>query len=101
MKSKNQISVAIAFSIAMTAALAGKIDAESEQVAVNNNVYGLSRMGNCILADPSDLEPGCAISMVGSVCNVFVTYGGLEQHVQAFKSPISVPFCSLTLRHPQ
>lgn len=102
MKINNQIMVAVAFGMAITASLAGKLDAKSEQGSVNNNVYGFTRNGQCLLGDPNDIiEPGCVVSMNGYVCHVYMIVNGVAESPQAFKSPISGAMCSLTLRTPQ
>lgn len=98
MKNKNQVMVAVAMVIAITAALAGKLYAEN---ATNNNVYGYTRTGQCAVGDPSNIiEYGCVVSSTGSVCHIFIEVNGVWEIDQAFKSPVSTAFCALTLRTP-
>lgn len=96
MKNKNQIMVVVAVTIAITAALAGKLYAKN---AVNNNIYGKAMTGQCVLADPNNVfEYGCIVQSTGSICHVFIEVNGNWEVAQAFKSPISTASCTLTLR---
>jgi hypothetical protein len=83
---------------AVSIALAGVISSKAESLT-NPNVYGLSPLGQCILAS-SSLAPGCTVSSTGNACAVLIYENGVAKSVYAYKSPISAPHCVLTIKRP-
>lgn len=92
---RNSIFIGITFSVALSLATVEKVIGFDSTVTT---VYGQSSSGQCVIGDPTSVNPACSINGGQVVCHV-VIYAGEENEENsiAYKMKQSGTTCSLPL----